>query len=50
MAEEAQEQTVEQQALKALAYLDDEAKEKVLHYIASLLNLTKAKDDQASTR
>jgi hypothetical protein len=40
---------VEQQAVKALAHLDDEDKRKVLEYITSLINLENAKNDQTST-
>lgn len=41
--------TVEQQAVKALAHLDDEDKRKVLEYITSLITLENAKNDQTST-
>jgi hypothetical protein len=40
--------SVEQQAVKALAYLDDSDKQKVLEYISSLIDLTEAKNDEAS--
>jgi flagellar motor switch protein FliG len=43
-----EEHTVEQQAIHALAYLNDEDKHKVLEYIASLLTLEEAKHDQTS--
>jgi hypothetical protein len=39
---------VEQQAVKALAHLDDENKRKVLEYIISLINLKDVKNDQTS--
>ena len=42
-------QPVEQQAIKALSYLDEESKVKVLEYIASLVNLQSVKNDKAST-
>lgn len=41
-------ETVEQQAVKALAHLADEDKRKVLEYIASLVKLENAKNDQTS--
>ena len=44
-----QKKDVEQQALAALGFLNDEDKSKVLEYIASLIKLEKVKNDQAST-
>lgn len=39
---------MEQQAVKALAYLDEDDKQKVLEYISSLIDLTEAADDKTS--
>lgn len=41
--------SAEQQAIKALDYLNTEDKSKVLEYIANLVALEKVKNDQAST-
>jgi hypothetical protein len=40
--------SVEQQALKAIAYLNPEEQRKVLAYIMSLINLEKTKNDKSS--
>ena len=40
---------VERQALKALHYLSAEDKQKVLEYIASLVNLETVKNDERSS-
>jgi hypothetical protein len=40
--------SVEQQAINALNYLDDQDKQKVLEYIDSLINLDKANNDKRS--
>ena len=40
---------IEQQALAALGFLNEEDKSKVLEYIASLVKLEKVKNDQTST-
>lgn len=42
--------SVEQQALKALSYLDDNARQKVLEYIESLVKLEQANYDKGSIR
>lgn len=40
--------TVEQQAIDALSYLNQEEQYNVLNYINSLVNLNSVKDDQGS--
>jgi hypothetical protein len=42
-------EAIQQQAIKALAYLSDEDKLKVLEYIDSLVNLHKIHNDQGSS-
>ena len=42
--------SIEQQAIEALQHLDAEDKQKVLEYIASLINLSEINHDQAGTR
>ena len=48
-AEQLEQPSVDQQALKALKFLSDADKHKVLEYIASLVTLEKIKDDQTSS-
>jgi GTP1/Obg family GTP-binding protein len=40
---------IEQQAIEALAYLDDESKRKVLNYIDSLVTLDKVNNGSGSS-
>jgi hypothetical protein len=48
MSDPSPEISVEQQAISALNYLDDQNKQKVLEYIDSLINLDKANNDKRS--
>jgi hypothetical protein len=48
-ADSIEQNTVEQQALHALAHLSDKDKASVLSYIESLVTLEKVKNDQRSS-
>jgi hypothetical protein len=41
--------SIEQQALNAIAHLPPEDKKKILEYIHSIINLEKVKNDQGSS-
>jgi hypothetical protein len=49
-AASSEQNSVEQQALHALNYLNHEDQQKVLEYISSLVALEKVNNDQGSTR
>lgn len=48
-ADSSEQHTVEQQAVNALAYLNDKDKHQVLQYIDSLILLETVKNDQRSS-